>query len=224
MPHETTLDVTESSAQIGASFWAKKLHSLTGVVPIGAFLLEHFWTNSYAVYGPKAFDEAVEKLRSMPYVLFLEVGMIGLPILYHSIYGIMIAVAGRPNNLRYHYARNWMYVLQRVTGVILLLYIGLHVYETRIESSIKGVTVTFDYMVKELSEPGMFLFYLTGILSAVFHFANGLWSFLIGWGITTTEKSMKRSAYVCTAIGVGLGLVGINALLGFFGKAVVINF
>ena len=29
-------------------FVLKKLHQLTGVLPIGVFLLEHFYTNSYA--------------------------------------------------------------------------------------------------------------------------------------------------------------------------------
>ena len=174
MSQDTTLTASGMSSAITLNFWAKKLHSLTGVVPIGAFLLEHFWTNSYSVYGPQAFNEAVEKLQSLPYLLVLEIGMIGLPILYHSLYGIVISIYGRPNNLNYRYARNWMYTLQRVSGVILFLYIGFHVYETRITSFLKGTPMTFEYMVQELSEPGMFLFYFLGVVSAVFHFANGL--------------------------------------------------
>jgi succinate dehydrogenase / fumarate reductase cytochrome b subunit len=212
-----------AESQISCSFWARKLHSLSGVLPIGAFLLEHFWTNSYAVSGPQAFNKAVEDIQAMPYVVLMEIFGIVLPILYHSFYGIWITIQGKPNVLGYKYARNWMYFLQRVTGVILLIYIGTHVYETRISSILKGTPMTFDYMVQELSEPGMFFFYLAGVLSAVFHFANGLWAFLIGWGITTTEKAMRRSAYVCTAIGLGLGAFGVNALLAFFGKAIVIH-
>lgn len=215
---------TVATGNVSPRFLARKLHSLTGVLPIGAFLLEHFWTNSYAMYGADAFNHAVEAIHSMPYLVFIEIGAIGLPILYHSLYGIVITLQGRPNSLQYKYARNWMYFLQRVTGVILLLYIALHVYEQRIESALTGQAVTFDYVAHELSEPGMFAFYLLGVLSAVFHFANGLWAFLIGWGVTTTERAMRRSAYVCGAIGVAMAAFGINALLAFFGKAFVVHF
>lgn len=208
---------------ISRTFWAKKLHSLTGVMPIGVFLLEHFWTNSFAIYGPQEFDEAVKKLQSLPYVIFLEVGMIVIPILYHAIYGFVISWQGRPNQFQYPFMRNWMYTLQRVTGMILFFYIGWHVYETRVTMAIRGETITFDYMAQILNHPLVIVFYMAGILSAVFHFANGLWSFMIGWGITTTVKSMRYSGYFCTGFGIFLGLIGINSFLGFFGKAFMIH-
>lgn len=217
---------TQSSSEgspIALNFWAKKLHSLSGIFPIGVFILEHFWTNSFAIYGPQEFDEAVKKLQSLPYVLFLEVGIIAIPILYHAIYGVMISFQGRPNQFQYPYMRNWMYTLQRVTGMILFFYIGWHVYETRITMAIRGEIITYDYMAQLLNSPWVFVLYVIGILSAVFHFANGLWSFMIGWGITTTEKSMRYSGYFCTGFGILLGLIGINSLLGFFGKAFMIH-
>ena len=36
-------------------------------------------------------------------------------------------------------------------------------------------------------------FYLLGIWSATFHFANGLWTSAIAWGLTTTARAQKRS-------------------------------
>jgi len=35
----------------GMSFLLRRLHSLTGIVPIGAFLLEHFLSNAEAFKG-----------------------------------------------------------------------------------------------------------------------------------------------------------------------------
>ena len=35
----------------GNSFLLRRLHSLTGIVPIGAFLIEHFISNSEATKG-----------------------------------------------------------------------------------------------------------------------------------------------------------------------------
>ena len=42
-------------------FALKRLHSLTGVVPIGLFLLEHLYTNARALQGAAAFDTAATK-------------------------------------------------------------------------------------------------------------------------------------------------------------------
>jgi succinate dehydrogenase / fumarate reductase, cytochrome b subunit len=223
MSQEATLTVTGSPVGIHPAFWARKLHSLTGVFPIGVFLVEHFFTNSFALFGPQAFNETVEKLQSLPYVIFLEVGLIAVPILYHALYGIMISGQGRPNSFQYCYLRNWMYVLQRLTGVVLLIYIGMHVYETRIMAAIRGEHITYEYVAQELAQPGMFAFYVLGILSAVFHFSSGLWSFLIGWGVTVTERSMRTSAYICTLMGIVLGAIGLNALLAFLGKGFLIS-
>jgi len=214
---------TGTTGQITTSFWWKKLHSLSGIIPVGVFLLEHIWTNSYAVHGEQAFNKAVENLRSLPYVVFIEIGLIGIPILFHAIYGLIVTLQSRPNNLRYGHLRNWMYLVQRISGIFLIAYIVWHVWRTRVGFVVKGVPMDFNYMVNEFTNPGIAGLYAVGMLSAVFHFANGLWSFLIGWGIITSEHAMKRAAYLCAALGVLLAAAGINGLLGFFGMGFMLN-
>jgi succinate dehydrogenase / fumarate reductase cytochrome b subunit len=213
-----------SETSIAPAFWWKKLHSLSGIIPIGIFLLEHIFTNSFAIYGAERFNAAVHTLRSLPYVFFIEIGGIALPILYHALYGVVIYMQGRPNNLRYAYPRNWMYTIQRLSGVFLLIFIVTHVWETRIHVAITGEPMTFDFMVQKLSNPLTALYYAAGMLTACYHLANGVWSFMIGWGITTTEAAMKRSAYACIAGGVLLAGLGINGMLGFLGKAFMLDY
>ncbi|MEK6706713.1 MAG: succinate dehydrogenase [Bdellovibrionota bacterium] len=222
MSDEPSVTVAVES-DISWSFWARKLHSLSGIVPIGVFLLEHIWTNSHAVYGAESFNEAVKNLQSLPYVILLEIGIIVVPLLYHGLYGLLITSQARPNNMQYNRLRNWMYLFQRVTGVILLCYIVFHVIETRVAMAVQGRVITFEYMEEALRSPWLFWFYFAGMVSAVYHFANGIWSFLVGWGITTTEKSMRRSGYVCAAIGLVLALFAVNSLFAFVGKAIVIK-
>ena len=72
----------------GTSFIWHKLHSLLGIVPIGAFLLEHLLSNFEALKGPIAYGEQVKFLNSLPLVRVLEWVFIFLPILYHGIYGV----------------------------------------------------------------------------------------------------------------------------------------
>src|SRR5205085_1898167 len=101
-------------------------------MPLGIFLLEHFYTNSKALTGPADFNSAVKDLQSIPYILFVEIGGIFIPLIYHAVYGLVITVEARPNNLYYPYARNWFYTIQRVTGYaciafgVFLLAVGIN--------------------------------------------------------------------------------------------------
>lgn len=199
------------------SFWARRIHSLTGVVPIGAFLVEHLYENSYSVQGPQAYNEMVSKIQGLPYLLGLEVAFIFAPILFHAIYGVSIAWRARYNVIRYPMLRNWMFTLQRITGFFLFVYIGVHVYETRLQvlfdESLKFRF--FEHMQALLSNGVYFGLYVLGVLCAAFHFANGLWTFGIVWGITAGRRAQRLSLCACAGIGVIVASMGINALLGF---------
>ena len=87
----------------------KRLHSLTGVVPIGLFLLAHFFTNSKAVQGPEAFDHAAAELASVPYIVLVEALGIWLPILFHMVLGILIATSGQSTRTVNANPRYWQY-------------------------------------------------------------------------------------------------------------------
>ena len=200
------------------SFWARRLHSLSGVIPIGAFLLEHLFSNSFSARGPEAYNEMVHTLSTLPYVLWLEIFVIFLPILFHAVYGTWIAFQARYNTVSYPYGRNWMFLLQRVTGVFLFIYIGLHVWETRLQvyfdESLK--LRFFEHMQDLLSNPAYFAFYVAGVVSAAFHFANGLWTFGIVWGITEGRNAQRVASYACAGLGAVVAGMGIWSLLGFF--------
>ena len=56
----------------GTSFLWHKLHSLLGIIPIGAFLLEHLLSNFEALKGPAAYGAQVKFLNALPLVRVLE--------------------------------------------------------------------------------------------------------------------------------------------------------
>src|ERR1700732_2329589 len=112
----------------GMSFIWRRLHSLLAIVPIGAFLLEHLISNIEALKGPAAYAAQVRFLNSLPLVRVLEWGFIFIPLAYHALYGVYIALRGRASVNVYPWAGNWMYLSQRVTGIIALLYIVQHVW------------------------------------------------------------------------------------------------
>jgi succinate dehydrogenase cytochrome b subunit len=217
-------------------YFAKKLFELTGFVPIGAFLLEHFYSNFQAVGpgGAERFDEVVTGLQNNPVIIFLEIGLIGLPLLYHAIYGIFVARQARPNVGSYGYLRNWTYLFQRVTGMVLFFYIAYHVFNTRLfpeiakpDNPLYGLLqesggrklVSSRYMHGYLTGAHLGIqvvwIYVVGIACAVFHFANGLWNAGIHWGLTISPRSQRISGMVCGLLGVTMLAAGLVTLLAF---------
>ncbi|HHT7065661.1 succinate dehydrogenase cytochrome B558 [Bacillus thuringiensis] len=198
----------------GREYTFRKWHSLMGVIPVGVFLTQHLIVNNFATRGAEAFNKAAGFMELLPFRYALEIFIIFLPILYHAIYGLYIAFTAKNNAISYGYFRNWMFVFQRISGIVTLIFISWHVWETRIQAML-GKEVNYDMMADILNNPAMFAFYLVGVVSTIFHFANGLWTFCISWGITVSPRSQRISTYVTLAIFLGLSYVGVSALLAF---------
>jgi succinate dehydrogenase / fumarate reductase cytochrome b subunit len=203
----------------GNSFLLRKLHSLTGVVPIGAFLIEHLISNFEALKGPAAYGAQVKFLNSLPLVRVLEWAFIFIPILYHSLYGVYITFRGRQNVNVYPWAGNWMYLMQRVTGLIAFAYIIQHVWRQRFSgiSLPEHPGAAFHKVQVELSNPWMLAVYAIAMIATCWHFSYGVWLFAAKWGITPGDKARKNFGYVCTALGVVTVAIGLSSLYAFVG-------
>lgn len=203
-------------------FLLRKLHSLTGVVPLGLFLLVHLFTNARALAGEDSFQHAVQDLSSTPYLLLVELGGVLLPLLFHAGYGVVLAFEGRPNVARYNGNRNWMYTAQRVTGILAFAFIGWHLWQFWFQKVAGKMAPEQFYgaLCEKLSTPigGVpltALGYVFGIAACVFHFANGLWGFCASWGITPTRRSQRISATVFGVVGAIVFLLGANTAIYF---------
>lgn len=209
--------------RLSRTFILRKLHQLSGIMPLGFFLLEHFYTNSKALSGAADFNNAVKDLQSIPYILFVEIGGIFIPLIYHAVYGMVITIEARPNNLHYPYSRNWFYTIQRVTGIMLFFFITFHVLNFRF-GLIPGLNTlsvarhpeeSFNIVSREFHLVPIFVVYVIGITATVWHLANGIWLFLVDWGITIGERAQKIAGYACLGFGIVLLAVGINAAVAF---------
>ena len=203
----------------GTSFILRKLHSLLGIVPIGAFLLEHLLSNFEALKGPVAYGEQVKFLNSLPLVRVLEWVFIFLPILYHGIYGVYIWLRGKSNIVYYPWAGNWMYLAQRYTGIVAFAYIIQHVLRQRFMGVMlpEHPGAAFWKVQHELSNPWMVAVYAIAMICVCWHFAYGVWLFAAKWGITPGETARRRFGYVCVVLGVALAVMGIASIWAFTG-------
>jgi len=216
--HRIKPGVAPLRAGEGYSFLLRRLHSLTGIVPIGAFLLEHFISNYEAFKGPEAYGKQVAFLNSLPFVVGLELCFIWIPILYHGLYGVWIWWNGDTNVGDYPWQGNWFYTSQRWTGIIALVFMVQHTYYLRFTGVHLPTNpyLSFAKVQGELvGHPLMVVFYAVGIIAASWHFAYGVWLFCAKWGITTGEVARRRLGYLCLLIALGLVVIGAASMYGF---------
>ena len=207
-----------SSTTQPTPFYLRRLMSLLGIVPIGAFVVEHALTNALAFfYGFDKWDEAVEWLNGLHYLIVLEIGLIGVPILLHALIGLYIWVLGEPNVTHYGYTRNWLYALQRWSGVIALVFILYHVYKLRIEWKFTTDLdiVTSAYVNAYFQKMWIIAFYFIGITAVSYHFGNGLWNFLIKWGFAVGDRAQQFWMIVCSLAGLGVFAMFLSSLYAF---------
>ncbi len=201
----------------GHSFFWRRLHSLSGIVPIGAFLLEHFISNAAASNGPHAYAEQVKFLTGLPFLPFLEFFGIWLPITYHALYGIWIWYRGAPNLRSYPETSNWLYSLQRWTGILALAYMIQHVWFLRFSGThlIGDPGAAFAKVQHELLNPAMLAWYSIGILSACWHLGYGVFLFCAKWGIVTGARARKWLLYASVIIFLAMSGLGFASLRSF---------
>ena len=207
----------------GYSFLLRRLHSLSGIVPVGAFLFEHILvSNSTAITGPDAYARQVSFLANLPLVFFLELFGIWLPILFHALYGFYIWYRGDGNTTSYPWSGNWMYTAQRWTGGIAFVYILWHVYTMRFlgDDLHAHPELSFGKVQHEVMQTGLFLFYVVGLVAASWHFAYGIWLFSAKWGIVSGDKAQKRLLRLCLALFLVLCAAGLASLYSFRSRPV----
>lgn len=202
------------SENVQKDFLARRLHSLLGIIPLGVFLIQHLMINYTATNGAESFNAAAHFMDSLPFKLALETFIIYLPILFHGVFGIYIAFTGKSNVGRYSTYRNWMFLVQRITGVVAFFFIFMHVYQTRVQVFF-GKEVNYEMVNDIISNPFWLVFYIIGILSTIFHFSNGLWAFLVSWGITQSETSQRVTTYITWVVFIVLSFIALTALFAF---------
>jgi succinate dehydrogenase / fumarate reductase cytochrome b subunit len=208
------------------TFLLRKLHQLTGIVPLGLFFFVHMYTNSTAINGSTIFNKHVQDIHDIPYLLLIEIFGIFLPLIFHSVYGIIISSEAKPNALNYGFARNWFYIFQRVTGIFLFFFLFFHILNFRF-GLIPGLNLTpvaghadqaYLIVSGEFHNGWVMALYVLGVLATAWHLAYGIWLFAVDWGIVIGEKAQKIALYACLGLAMFLSAVGINAASAFVRK------
>ncbi len=199
----------------------RRLFSLSGVLPLGVFLVIHMMANGRALVGEAAFSETLRRIHAVPGIFAIEIAVVFAPLAFHAAYGMWLIATRRtfaepspyPPALR---------SLHRVAGVIALVYIAYHLYEYRLQMAIPGLRADdfFTALSARLSSttvgaPLRAMFYLVGIAATVFHFAVGLWGYMVGRGWFVSSRARRFAAAGASVLGIGLFIAAAN-LVSFF--------
>lgn len=209
-------------------FLIRRLHSLSGLIPVGAYMTVHLVVNASLLNGAGTFQKNVNQIHSLGKLLpLVEWAFIFLPLLFHAGAGVWIIRSGKSNHDNYRYVSNWRYTAQRWTGVFAILFIFMHVFHlhgwfhsdwwlSRVAEPLGMANFRAYNAASSLAQAmGGFLwpiFYFAGIVACVFHLANGVWTMGISWGVWITPKAQQLATWICSAGGVVLLLIGLSAL------------
>jgi succinate dehydrogenase / fumarate reductase cytochrome b subunit len=190
----------------------------------------HLLTNASTLDSSATFQRAVYQIHSLGSILpLVEWVFIFIPILFHGIIGVVIIRGGLPNYGSYKYTSNLRYTLQRATGMIAFVFIMWHVFQMHgwfhFDAWLKGVAEplggaqfapynaasSLGAAMRGVAVP---LLYGIGVLSCVFHLANGIWTMGITWGVWISPAAQKRADRICAAFGIALAVVGLSGIGG----------
>ena len=201
------------------TFYLRRLHSLCGLFVLGFFIIEHMITNSVAMAGPAIFNQVMGMVEEIPKPIFysIEIGMYAIPILFHGIYGIYIAMQAKNNPQNYGYLRNWNFALQRWTAWFLVVFLIWHVGYLRIY--VKGMTgtpISFELLQNMFQNPVVAVLYILGMWAAIFHFCNGITTFCMTWGITKGPRAQNVISIISMGLCALLCLVTVAFMSSYF--------
>ena len=177
---------------IHTTFYIRRLHSLCGLLALGIFLCEHIITNSEVLISPDHFNAAVAFLASIPAPVMMVMELMILATFgFHAIYGVYIVMQAKNNPQHYGFVNNWFFWLQRITAVIIILFLIWHVVYLRIMVKGGGTPITFELLQAYFANPVIWAAYLIAMIASIFHLFNGITTFCMTWGIAKGPRIQK---------------------------------
>src|SRR5882762_2769197 len=107
-----------------------RLFSLSGVFPLGAFLLLHLLVNARALRGDVAFARMVGLLHRVPALALLEWAIVLAPLLFHATIGLWLVVTRRSLAATSPYPPA-LRIAVRASGVLAIAFLAMHLPELR---------------------------------------------------------------------------------------------
>lgn len=192
----------------------RRAHSISGVLPLGAFLGLHVLANATALDSDRAFLRIV---RSD--VMVLELLLVVLPLLFHACYGVVLA---RKSPQPSPYPTPRLRRIVHVTGLVTFVFVLVHFWQLTLQKWTHAISPLAMHTVLEnrlssttFGVPWLAIFYLIGIACTCLHLAIGMWGFSVTWNLSRSKKAKRRVAWTSGAVGIVLFLIATTTLVHY---------
>lgn len=198
----------------------RRLHALTGVIPLGVFVVVHLFVNATALGGALRFDRVMGRLAASPIEPFVTLLFVGLPLAYHALYGIRRVMRAPADAEQSGYKRPRLDVLMRLTSVVMFVFVIAHTYEMRMGRSPGSLhtKLTMDLSSTKWGVPLIAFGYLLGVAAVAFHLAYGCFAVLESRG-----RASRRAAILSVLGGALLFSIGSATVISFSGGGTLIS-
>jgi succinate dehydrogenase / fumarate reductase, cytochrome b subunit len=186
------METTTAGGGHSAAYVRSKLASLLAIAPLGVWTVVHVWNNLAVWKGGAEWQAEVTGYHN-PLALALTTLVVLAPLLVHTVWGIGRLFTSRPNYPRYGYFENLKYVLQRLSAVGVLLFVGAHLWLAFLHPRLAlHQPEPFQDIAAEMHHnPPTLIVYLLGTLGVAYHLGNGLYGFAWSWGIASSRRALR---------------------------------
>lgn len=211
----TTGEATQSAAF--RTFVWRRMGTILALAPLGVWVVIHVWNNLAAFRGAEAWQTSVTQ-PTHPVSAAVTWLIVLLPLFIHTVWGIGRIRQMQPNNTHYGYFGNLRYLLQRLSAVGVLLFVGAHLWLAFLHPRfVEGHPERFADIAREMHHHGPTLVvYLLGTLGVSYHLANGIATSAMAFGVGTTQRSQKRMENLALVLFVVLLFLCWSAIYGLW--------
>jgi len=193
----------------------RKLLSVTGVVPLAAWLAFHLFEVGSATGGRRAFAASLTGANGGAFPLVLETVLVLVPLAVHGALGVWVTATDRPV-VADGYASAGARVLSRAAGVGVLLFLVVHLGHTWVAKlGGAGAEVLYDVLRGSVGQPLYVLVYVVGVTCVAFHLGLGLGALPHVWGVPRTDGGRRAARGVAVALGAIVWIASMNTLSHF---------
>lgn len=197
----------------------RRLFSLTGVIPLGAFLVVHVVVNARAVRGEQAFARSADVLAHIPALPLVELLFVFLPLVLHAAIGLWLVASRQPLSEPSPYPPG-LAAAMRVTGLVALAFLAMHLPELRFRGFLRSPTggELATRLAEDLSStwhglPWRGAAYLIGSGCVCLHFAVGLWGFFARTRRGADARARRWAGLGLAVVGSAMWLLLVDAVV-----------
>jgi succinate dehydrogenase / fumarate reductase cytochrome b subunit len=206
----------------GLHLGAGRLHrllTLTGLAPLGAFLVLHVVMNASVLWGTRTWVDATRALHGVPGLPVIETIFVLAPLVVHSGLGLWLIVTRTPLPTPRPYSAA-MRVAVRASGAVAAAFLAMHLFELRfrdpalrLDGGELATVLAADLSSTSHGVPWRAAAYLIGTACVAFHFAAGVWASAVATPFDGAARARRWPWVSAAALGVALWLTMVAVIL-----------